>query len=126
MFVKTLDPVDLQENKEAFQLIDEDDSGEIDAQECIKKFKSINQNKQIFEVSIEEQEVENFIRKVDLDETGKISYSQFLSATLTDFHFKEENIKALFDDLDNQHKGVLTKFSLFQTFTRATRKITIK
>ena len=42
MFVKTLDPVDLQENKEAFQLIDEDDSGEIDAQECIKKFESIN------------------------------------------------------------------------------------
>ena len=67
MFVKTLDPVDLQENKEAFQLIDEDDSGEIDAQECIKKFESINQSKQIFEVSIEEEEVENFIRKVDLD-----------------------------------------------------------
>lgn len=42
MFVKTIDSKLLHENLEAFQLIDEDNSGEIDSGECIKKLKSIN------------------------------------------------------------------------------------
>ena len=58
----------------------------------------------------------NFIDKVDVDNTEQISYSQFLSATLTDNHLSENNIKSLFDDLNILGKGYLTKDTLFKTF----------
>ena len=82
-------------------MIDEDNSGEIDSEECTKKFKSINQNPTLFGVRIDEKDVDTFIEKVDVDKTGKISYSQFLAATLTDIHFSDTSVRALFDDLDN-------------------------
>ena len=43
-----------------------------------------------------------FIDKVDINKTGKISYSQFLCATLTEEHFSETNLKNLFNDLDHK------------------------
>ena len=74
MFVKTIDSDLLRENLEAFQMIDEDNSGEIDSQECVKKMKSINENP-LIDVQIDEKEVDAFIKNVDLDNSGKISYS---------------------------------------------------
>ena len=100
MFVKTIDHKLLHENLTAFQLIDEDNSGEIDSEECVKKLKSMKDDP-LFAAQIDEVDVEMFIKKVDLDNSGKISYSQFLAATLTDIHFSQENVKALFNDLDN-------------------------
>ena len=44
MFVKLIDEADLQENKEAFHLIDADQSGSIDVHECLAKIRSINRN----------------------------------------------------------------------------------
>ena len=61
MYVKTIARNLLHENLEAFQLIDEDDSGEIDSQECKKKLESINKNQKIFGVRIDEEDVDNFI-----------------------------------------------------------------
>ena len=55
-------------------MIDEDNSGEIDSQECVKKLKSINENP-LIDVQIDEKEVDAFIKNVDLDNSGKISYS---------------------------------------------------
>ena len=74
MFVKLIDRNLLHENLEAFQMIDEDNSGEIDSQECVKKLTSINANP-IFGVRIDVNDVDTFIKKVDVDNSGKISYS---------------------------------------------------
>ena len=74
MFVKTIDRKLLHENLAAFQLIDEDNSGEIDSEECVKKLAQIK-NDPLFEAQIDEEDVETFIKKVDLDKSGKISYS---------------------------------------------------
>ena len=72
-------------------MIDEDNSGEIDSQECVKKLTSINGNP-IFGVNLDVKDVDTFIRKVDMDNSGKISYSQFLAATLTDIHFTDSSV----------------------------------
>ena len=74
MFVKTIDRKLLHDNLTAFQLIDEDNSGEIDTEECIKKLKSMKDDP-LFEAQIDEDDVEMFIKKVDLDRSGKISHS---------------------------------------------------
>ena len=122
MLVKFIDKSDLRENAEAFQLIDTDRTGSITALECIDKVKQINES-DAFDFRINENDVHQFIRKVDLDMTGKISYSQFLCATLTGNHFSKENMTNLFKDFDSLNAGYLTKESLLKTFKRNVRNI---
>ena len=122
MLVKFIDKVDLRENAEAFQLIDTDRTGSITALECIAKVKQINESEN-FDFKINENDVHQFIRKVDIDMTGKISYTQFLCATLTGDHFSEENMMNLFKDFDSLNTGYLTKESLLKTFKRNMRNI---
>ena len=61
---------------------------------------SMNQSPR-FEIQINEADVYNFIANVDTDNSGQISFSQFLSATLTVNHFTNERVEALFNDIDS-------------------------
>ena len=44
------------------------------------------------EYSITEEDVSRFIKKVDIDQTNEINYSQFLVGTLTPEHFSDANM----------------------------------
>ena len=125
MFVKLLDERDLSENAEAFKLIDVDHSGTIEVSECLEKIRSINRSGK-FKEHIDEEDVECFVNKVDIDNSGKISYSQFLCATLTENHFSETNVKNLFDDIDQPKRGYLNKYSLLRVFKCNARDVKIE
>lgn len=122
LFVKLLDQDDLKENEDAFQLIDVDHSGQISAEECIIKMQSINQSPR-FEIQINEADVYRFIDNVDTDNSGQISFSQFLCATLTTDHFTDARLEALFNDIDSLRQGFITKQTLLTTFKRNARTI---
>ena len=102
IFVKLIDKKDLVANAEAFQLIDKDRTGSINASECLTKVRSINREAS-FGIKIDEENMHRFIEKVDINKTGRISYSQFLCATLTEEHYSETNLKNLFTDLDHKN-----------------------
>ena len=75
---------------------------------------------------ISEEDVKQFIEKVDINKSGEINYSEFLCATLTPEHFSDTNIKSLFTFLDNYEQGYLTKESLLLTFQRNAREIDLE
>ena len=80
----------MKAEKEAFQIIDVDHSGTITEEECLEKLKQMKADG--IEYSITEEDVTRFIKKVDIDETGEINYSQFLVGTLAPEHFSDANI----------------------------------
>ena len=124
MLLNFIDESDLKANKEAFQEIDVDHSGTITEIECIEKLRLIKEKEP--DIKINQEDVHQFIQKVDIDGSGAISYSQFLCGTLTAEHFTTRNIRHLFDFLDNKNEGYLTKQSLLKTFQRNARNIEMK
>ena len=64
-------------------------------------------------------DVENTFRKLDADQTGLITYSQFLFATLDpDILHDETLLRYNFNDLDSLKEGFLTRQSLSIAFQR--------
>ena len=74
-------------------------------------------------MQINEADVYRFIENIDIDNSGQISYSQFLCATLTPEHLTDEKVEALFYDIDSLRSGFITKQTLLKTFKRNARNI---
>ena len=88
--------------KQAFSLIDKDNSGEIEYEEIPKIFKDLG-------IKASEEELRNIFDSLDFHNDGKINYSEFLAATLSSVEFaKEERLKSAFSYFDVTDCGYLT------------------
>ncbi len=66
--------------------------------------------------------IDQIMKTIDYDNNGTINYTEFLSGTLDPkILFNEDNIRSLFQFLDSDNLGHLTKESLVRTFHRANK-----
>mmetsp|Transcript_14511 Transcript_14511/g.14122 ORF Transcript_14511/g.14122 Transcript_14511/m.14122 type:complete len:92 (-) Transcript_14511:142-417(-) len=72
----------------------------------------------------EKSYLEQIVRKVDYDLNGEINYSEFLSGTLDEIHFSQDNLYLLFKQLDTFNEENISKESLLKTFNRSSKNYT--
>jgi Ca2+-binding EF-hand superfamily protein len=94
LLVNLLDEEDLKKSKDTFRAIDRDHSGLISSHELRSAFK------QVSEEALNDEQIEEIIKKLDYDKNGEINYSEFLSGTISDIHLTEHNLYQLFKSLD--------------------------
>ena len=112
ILVSLIDEKDFTEQRQTFQTIDVDHSGNIDKQELKKALERFEED------TFSEKDLEEILEKLDFDKNGNISYSEFLACTLARKHLVKINLKNLFMYLDSFGNGYLTKTSLLQSFIR--------
>ena len=82
----------LEKNRETFQAIDFDKSGLISVDEL-----TVAMSENDKEPTAEEKSfLEHIVKKVDYDMNGEINYSEFLTGTLNEVHFSQDNLYHLF------------------------------
>ena len=108
IFVGNLDEESVAKNRLAFQAIDEDNSGQLDQEEMQLAIQDLRQI--VPDLNFTSQDVQETFRKLDVEQTGLITYSQFVFATLDPEILANEDLqRCLFNDLDSLQEGFLTK-----------------
>lgn len=99
-----------------FMRIDEDKSGLINASELAQAMKNANI------IGLSQVDIENIIAEIDYVGNGKISYHEFLAATLS-FHeqLSDEMLLRLFKRFDLDDSGQISKENLLDAFKRLGR-----
>lgn len=95
----TLAPESVVELREQFNRFDVSDTGEISLQDLriiMKQFQGFR-----------EEFLETLLNNVNIDQTGHISYHEFLAATINRKHFTEENLQLAFE-LISSHREFIT------------------
>lgn len=94
-------------NTIAFHHIDKDNSGQIDQEEMILEMQELCSLIPNLEFTC--YEVEKVFRRLDIDKTGQITYTQFCFATLPSEVLNDESLqRRIFKDLDIRSEGFLT------------------
>lgn len=120
LLVKTLNPKEIQNLREQFELLDTDQTGTLDAMELTKALKKANMH-------ISDKEVENIIKEIDYEGNGEINYSEFIAATLSIHKLLNENrLIMLFKEFDIDDTGFITKDNLIQAFDKLERDVSKK
>ena len=95
----TLSPESVSELREQFKRFDLSGTGEIsleDLRGVMSNFEGYNKDY-----------IEPLLCNVDIDQTGQISYHEFLAATIDRTHFTEENLQLAFERLSG-HQDYIT------------------
>ena len=94
--------------KQAFSLIDKDNSGEIEYEEIPKIFQDLG-------IEASEEELKNIFDSLDFHNDGKVNYSEFIAATLSSVQFaEEERLISAFRYFDVTDCGYLTLDSVIE------------
>ena len=88
--------------KKAFEIIDKDNSGEIEYEEIPNIFKDLG-------IQASESELKSIFRSLDFHCDGKVNYSEFLAGTLSSLkNFKDEKLLSAFKYFDVNDEGYIT------------------
>ena len=88
--------------KKAFEIIDKDNSGEIEYEEIPKIFEDLG-------IQASEQELKNIFKSLDFHCDGKVNYSEFLAGTLSSLKiFKDDKLLSAFKYFDVNDEGQIT------------------
>ena len=88
--------------KKAFDIIDKDNSGEIEYEEIPKIFEELG-------IQASEQELKNIFKSLDFHCDGKVNYSEFLAGTLSSLKiFKDDKLLSAFKYFDVNDEGQIT------------------
>ena len=94
--------------KQAFSVIDKDNSGEIEYSEIPAIFEKMG-------IKPKEGEIETVWSSLDFHQDGKINYTEFLAATLNSVDFaKEERLWSVFQYFDPEDTGYITADSVIE------------
>ena len=92
--------------KKAFDVIDKDNSGEIEYEEIPKIFEELN-------IKMTDEELKAIFNSLDFHCDGKINYSEFLAGTISSLKiFKEDKLLSAFKYFDVNDVGYLTSESI--------------
>lgn len=67
---------------------------------------------------LDNDSLDKLVHKLDFDENGAVSYSEFLAGSIAKQHLDKENLKTVFLYLDIFGQRYLTKESLLMSFRR--------
>lgn len=96
----TLSPQEIANLRNQFKAFDVDGSGTVSIEEFRKGMESTG--------SINPADIDSLFNKIDTDSTGLISYSEFISATLTNSDLlTKDRLSAAFDRLDPDGSGFI-------------------
>ena len=88
--------------KKAFDIIDKDNSGEIEYEEIPKIFEELG-------IQASEQELKNIFNSLDFHCDGKVNYSEFLAGTISSINtYKEDKLFSAFKYFDVNDEGYIT------------------
>ena len=111
---------EIQKLKQAFKLIDKDNSGEIEYN-CIPL---------IFEragITPSSKEIDSLWNSLDFHQDGKINYSEFLAATISSATFcKEEKLWSVFQYFDRDDTGYITSDSVIEALRQSNLEVNDK
>jgi Ca2+-binding EF-hand superfamily protein len=106
---------------DTFQAIDKDHSGLISAEELKAAYRNIP----LLHHPNSDKMIDQIMKSIDYDNNGSINYTEFLSGTLDrQILFNQDNLRSLFQFLDSDNLGYLTRDSLVRTFHRANKYYT--
>merc|ERR1711990_1337022 len=107
----TTPPAKLDELRQLFHKIDEDQSGTISKEEFAKAMEC--------HPELHPKRVEHLFETLDFSGTGQIEYNAFIAATLAsqDRLATSKSILAAFNTLDVDHDGYITKADLHDAFS---------
>jgi len=97
----TLSPESITELREQFKRFDLSGTGEI----SLEDLRGVMSNFQGFN----EYHLEPLLTNVDIDQTGQISYHEFLAATIDRTHFTEENLQLAFERISGHHDYITSE-----------------
>ena len=99
---------EVQKLKQAFSIIDKDNSGEIEYEEIPKIFADLK-------IKASEDELKNIFDSLDFHNDGKVNYSEFIAATLSSIQFaKEDRLLSAFRYFDTSDSGYITLDSIIE------------
>lgn len=117
LLVKTATDDEVKDLRRQFQAIDTDGTGMIKASELSEV---IQQKK----MSISQTEIKELIEQMDYYQTGKINYSEFLSATIDVKSFlSEQRLLAIFHQFDTDGSGFITKDNIYYAMQKLGQEI---
>jgi calcium-dependent protein kinase len=88
--------------REAFSLIDEDNSGEIEYNDIPKVFQSLG-------IQATDEELKKIFDSLDFHHDGKVNYCEFIAATLSSIKFaRKERLRSAFRYFDVSDQGYIT------------------
>ena len=106
--------------KQAFTVIDKDNSGEIEYCEIPLIFEKLG-------IKPTTEEIETVWKSLDFHKDGKINYSEFLAATLSSINFyKEEKLWSVFQYFDPEETGFITADSVIDSLKASNLKVNEK
>ena len=92
--------------KKAFEIIDKDNSGEIEYEEIPKIFEDL-------QIEASEQELKNIFNALDFHSDGKVNYSEFLAGTISSLKmYKDDKLLSAFKYFDIYDEGHITADSI--------------
>ena len=92
--------------KKAFEIIDKDNSGEIEYEEIPKIFEDLG-------IQASEQELKNIFNSLDFHCDGKVNYSEFLAGTISSLKiYKDDKLFSAFKYFDVNDEGYITSESI--------------
>lgn len=102
----------LKNLEEQFYKIDTDRSGTIDVEEIKSAIESCDQ-------ILEDEEINDILKQCCILQNGKISYTEFMSATIDKkFYTDETKIQSIFNQLDHNKCGYIIKEDLTTLFAQ--------
>lgn len=120
LFVKTLNPSDLEKLREQFEVLDENNTGQVDAAELSNALQKAN-------LEIPEKQINAIIKEIDAADNNMINYSEFIAATLTTRSLlNESRLMMLFKEFDTDDTGFITKDNLQEAFKKINRPLSDK
>ena len=119
-FVGLLDNNEQSPAKLAFQLIDDDFSGQIcrdELEDAVRKSK-ITENRR-------PSAIKNAFEAVDFDKSGKVSYTEFLAASLSPKALgNEKKLREVFNFMDITGQSSMSTENVAHHFSRQAKKVT--
>jgi len=101
----TLSPAEINKLRDQFKVFDTDGSGTV----SLSEFRAGMEKT----AGMDSQSIAELFSKIDSDHTGLISYSEFISASLsTSVHLNEDRLCAAFDKLDPDSSGFIDAHEL--------------
>ena len=104
-----LDDNEIKDLNEIFSAFDQDKDGQISIKELKQGFL------QLKSIHLDEHEINNLFKSIDVDKNNKIDYTEFLAATISEKNYlKRERLLEVFCILDKDGNGKITKEELME------------